>query len=326
MSIDAEHIREAHGADILTVAQRCGAKLRRGTSEFTGPCPAGCARDDGFAVNVRKNIFICRPSGASGDAIAMVQHALGLGFADSIAFIAGDHRSRAAAPAPRQAIVSKPDDSAARILENVQRVVARLQPLRGTLGERYLRETRRIDTGLIADVLDDPHAVGWHPAVLFHEPGHQLHGQRLGCIIAVMTDAISAQPTGAISRTYISAEGRKVGKAKTLGSPAGIVRLSRDEDVLAGLHLAEGLETALAAMSIGLRPCWSTGSAALMAKFPVLGGIECLTLLVDNDQSGAGERAAREAEARWSAAGFEVRLLRSRTVGHDLNDELKVER
>ena len=40
---------------------------------------------------------------------------------------------------------------------------------------------------------------------------------------------------------------------------------------------------------------------------------------VDRDANAAGERAARELEARWLDAGREVRLLRSDDYG-DLND------
>jgi putative DNA primase/helicase len=137
-----------------------------------------------------------------------------------------------------------------------------------------------------------------------------------------MTEPISGRATGSISRTYLTSNLAKVGKAKTLGAPAGIVRLSEDEDVLSGLHLAEGIETALTAMSWGLRPMWATGSTALMSKFPVLSGVECLNLIVDHDQNGAGEKAAREAEAHWTRAGREVRLLRSDAPG-DLNDVLR---
>jgi hypothetical protein len=133
-----------------------------------------------------------------------------------------------------------------------------------------------------------------------------------------MTDPVSAEPTGAISRTYIH-QGRKVAKAKTLGAPAGIVRLSRDEDALEGLHLAEGLESGLYAMAKGFRPMWSTGSTSLMAQFPVLPAIECLTVFADHDENGAGEKAARGAEARWRAAGREVRIFRSIEPG-DIND------
>ena len=75
-------------------------------------------------------------------------------------------------------------------------------------------------------------------------------------------------------------------------------------------------------MSIGLRPMWATGSTAPMAKFPPLAGIECLNLIVDHDPNGAGERAAREAEARWLSVGREVRLLQPDQLG-DLNDVLK---
>jgi putative DNA primase/helicase len=119
--------------------------------------------------------------------------------------------------------------------------------------------------------------------------------------------APTGKPTGGISRTYIH-EGKKVGKAKGLG-PAGIVRLTPDEDVTNGLHLAEGLETALDMMAKGLRPMWSCGSTSIMAKMPVVSGIECLTILADHDENGAGERAALELEQRWREARREVLVV-----------------
>ena len=199
-------------------------------------------------------------------------------------------------------------------------IVGGIAPLRGTPGETCLREVRKIDTGEIADVLERTDAIGWNPSVLFREEGHPLDGKRLGAIIGVMTDPVTAEPTGAISRTYIH-EGRKVGKAKTLGSPAGIIRLSEDEDVLGRLHIAEGLETALAAMSIGLRPMWATGSTAIMAKLPAVSGIKALTIIADHDANGAGERAAAEVASRWREAGKEARVWRPKSIG-DLNDIL----
>jgi putative DNA primase/helicase len=132
-----------------------------------------------------------------------------------------------------------------------------------------------------------------------------------------MTDAATGEPTGGISRTYIH-EGRKVAKAKGLG-PAGIVRLTPDEDVLGGLHLAEGLETALDMMARDLRPMWSCGSTSIMAKMPVVGGIECITILADHHENGAGERAALELEQRWRAAGREVLVVVPAAPG-DFND------
>ena len=134
----------------------------------------------------------------------------------------------------------KRDEECIRAL--IARIVRELAPIRGTPGEAYLRDIRKVDTRAISDVLERTDGIGWHAAVYFNEPGHALHGQRLGCIIAVMTDATTAQPTGGISRTYIH-QGRKIGKAKGLG-PAGVVRLSPDDEVTSGLFIAEGLERA----------------------------------------------------------------------------------
>ena len=89
----------------------------------------------------------------------------------------------------------------------------------------------------------------------------------------------------------------------------GVVRLSRDDETLAGLHLVEGLESGLALMVEGFRPCWSMGSTWVMAEFPVLAGIEALRAFADNDKNGAGLRSARAVEARWLAAGRDARII-----------------
>jgi putative DNA primase/helicase len=215
-------------------------------------------------------------------------------------------------------------ERAAFVIKKIEAIVRELAPLCGTPAQRYLREARGIDVTAIGDVLERRDAVGWHPAVLFKQPGHDLDGRRLGCIIGVMTDAVTAKPTGAITRTYLDANGRKIGKARTLGRPAGIVRLSPDEDVLGGLHLAEGLETGLSAISIGLRPLWATGSTSFLKAFPLLYGIEALSIVADHDVNGAGEEAARKLEFRYRRAGREVRIFRSDQIG-DFNDVLRAD-
>jgi Toprim domain len=218
-----------------------------------------------------------------------------------------------APPAPEPA----PEPPSAFVREQIARVVAGLVPILSSPGEAYLRDVRRIDTGTIADVLERTGAIGWHESVLFRETDHPLDGKRIGAIIAIMADPLTAEPTGGISRTYVH-NGKKVVKAKGLG-PAGIVRLSPDDEVTHGLHISEGLESALAAMSIGFRPMWSTGSTVLMASLPALPGVEALTILADHDESGAGERAAREAGRRWRDAGRQVRLVMPKQPG-DVND------
>jgi hypothetical protein len=57
-----------------------------------------------------------------------------------------------------------------------------------------------------------------------------------------------------------------------------------------------------------------------MASFPVLAGVEALTLLVDHDANRTGQRAAEECAARWAAAGREVELLTPKLSDSDFND------
>jgi hypothetical protein len=158
---------------------------------------------------------------------------------------------------------------------------------------------------------------------------HELHGQWLNAIVAILTDPITGERTGGISRTYLH-EGRKIGKAKLLGGVGrlGIIRLSPDDEVGSGLHLIEGLESAMAAMMMGFIPMWACGSSTTMAKFPVLNGVECLTAVADHDIADAAgkkvsQEAAREVCQRWADAGREAVMKIPKIDGEDANDILQ---
>jgi hypothetical protein len=128
-----------------------------------------------------------------------------------------------------------------------------------------------------------------------------------------MSDPVSAVPCG-VHRTFISRDG--CGKAppgargepaKMMVGAAGVVRLVPDEAVTLGLGMAEGLETALSVMqAFGWRPVWAATSAGAIRTFPVLAGIEALTVFADPD--GAGMTAAETCATRWAAAGREARI------------------
>jgi len=296
--------------DLRTLALALGGEVVG--SQVIAPGPGHSRKDRSLSINLHPSA----PDGFltfshSGDNFAQcrdhVKRALGL------------PAGRSATLPQKPSHASQPVPIDERIKRYIDDLLAGIRPILGTPGEAYLRDARRIDTHSIADVLARTDAIGWNPSVKFNEAGHELHGQRLGCFIARMTEALTAKPTGGISRTYVH-QGRKISKAKGLG-PAGIVRLTPVEEVLGGLFIAEGLETALAAMSIGLRPMWSTGSAAVMTRFPVVAGIESLTILADHDENGAGERAARETARRWRDAGRDVRARKPKTIG-DYNDIL----
>ena len=124
----------------------------------------------------------------------------------------------------------------------------------------------------------------------------------------------------AVSRTFIDDNGCKV-ERRFLGPTGGAaIKLDPDDAVGAGLFIGEGLETCLSARQLGLRPVWALGSAGAVATFPVLSGVECLTILAEDCPRNA--RAVEACGSRWHAQGCEVLINRS-LYGKDLNDALK---
>jgi hypothetical protein len=142
-----------------------------------------------------------------------------------------------------------------------------------------------------------------------------------------MRDVVTDEPK-AVHRTALQSDGR--GKAeisgggspkRMLGPVAGCaVKLIADADVSVGLGLAEGIENALTAISAEWRPVWAAGSKGAIAGFPVLAGIEALTIFTDPEEGGI--EAARQCARRWQPAGREVTLVIP--SGGDWNDLARV--
>jgi putative DNA primase/helicase len=149
-------------------------------------------------------------------------------------------------------------------------------------------------------------------------PSQHSVGGELGSVIG--DDQIGFAATGepqAISRTFIDHRGQKRDR-KFLGPVGGAaIKLGDDDEVTTGLHIGEGVETCLAARMTGLRPTWALGSAGAIAAFPVLSGVEALTIMAEPESPQAAETCA----ARWHEAGREVFIIRS-LMGSDLNDAL----
>jgi hypothetical protein len=106
---------------------------------------------------------------------------------------------------------------------STESIVSELSSILGSPGERYLHEERKIDLWPIGDLVASPHAIGWHPSVLFYQLGHPLHGQRLGCIVGVMTDPITGKPTG-LYRAHTSTDttARSVRQSRWEGAAASL--------------------------------------------------------------------------------------------------------
>jgi hypothetical protein len=179
---------------------------------------------------------------------------------------------------------------------------------RGTIVEVYL-ESR----GLGLPVVIAGEVIRFHPRCPFGD-------ERLPCMVALFRDIISNEPL-AVHRTALTPSGQKVAR-KMLGPVLGAaIKLDSDADVTLGLVLGEGLETGLAARQIGFRPVWALGSVGAVAKFPVLPGIEGLTILREQDDASA--KAVQRCGNRWAAVGREV-IVASPRRGSDVNDSLNL--
>ncbi len=180
---------------------------------------------------------------------------------------------------------------------------------RGTLVERYLNAR-----GLSLPPSED---IRFHPRLL-----HMPTCKERPAMVALMRDIKTNQPTG-IHRTYLSADGLTkahcVPQKMMLGRAAlACVKLAPDDAVTEGLAIAEGIETAIAAHMIGWTSVWAALSANALKHFPILEGIEALTIFADHDAPGLA--SAHTCAARWAAAGREVIIRTPLTRATDLAD------
>lgn len=299
------------GPSIEDEIARRGIHLRGRGRERYGPCPV-CGGTDRFSVSLRKQIWNCRGCKHGGDVIALVQHIDRCDFRTAVRTLGLEETTRPAhqptppEPPPRQLVEDANGKRALAIWSDAK-------PFGGTLAETYL-QSRKLE-------YDDPDGdvLRFHPHCPFGGVTHP-------CMVALFRAIESNEPT-AIHRTALTPDGRKIDR-KALGPIAGAaIKLSAEEDVTIGLHIGEGIETTLAAMSMGFRPAWALGHAGGIAKFPVLPGIETLTIIVDHDHPDsngrqAGHEAARDCGQRWIEAGREVFNVVPHLMGTDMADVL----
>jgi hypothetical protein len=204
-----------------------------------------------------------------------------------------------------------PDLDRARRIDYARHIWREAKDPRGSLAETYLRSRGlTLPDELAGRVLRFHAACPWEkntvPALIaaFHPIGEP--------------DA-DAMPV-AIMRIGLTDDGSKIAK-KMLGPVAGAaIKLDVDEDVTIGLHIAEGLETALAARERqAWRPMWALGSASAFPAFAPLPGIECLTIAADHDYAGLA--AAQRCAERWAAAGKEAFIRWPDGLGRDFADQ-----
>jgi hypothetical protein len=305
MSPLVQAIERAREANILGVAERLGARLKRAGGEWVGPCPR-CGGRDRFAVNASKQIFNCRRCGVGGAVIALAEFASGLPFTKAVALVNGETtgfadptNGRKAGSIPVASVKANRDGTAPALNR-----WAETSHSPGTLVEVYLA-LRNIFRPL-------PASLRFHPS-LKHPSG-----SRWPAMVALVTDGATGKPV-AIHRTYLAHDGR--GKApvepqKMMLGPTrgGAVRLADPGETLA---IGEGLESCLSAMQATGIPTWAALSTSGMHALDLPPAVRDVILLADGDD--AGERAAQAAARRWKAEGRCVRIARP-PRGMDFND------
>jgi CHC2 zinc finger/Toprim domain len=287
---------------------RRGIKLRGRGPERCGPCPV-CGGRDRFSINVKKQLFNCRGCGRGGDVLDLIQHLDGVDFVTARRIAGCDEARPVIKPRPKPKIPE--EDNGARAL-----AIWRETDVLGPLALSYF-ERRKLGALLPLD-----HVIRFHPACPFNGGGN-----RCPCVVALYRNIVTNAPQ-AIHRTALGDGGIKLG-CLTYGPTGGAaIKLSDDTDVEQGLTIGEGIETTMAGMLLGFRPAWATGCAGSVANFPVLAGVEALTILVDNDKpdhSGrqAGQAAATACWRNWVAAGREVIGVTTTEPDSDIADVLE---
>jgi DNA polymerase I-like protein with 3'-5' exonuclease and polymerase domains len=186
-------------------------------------------------------------------------------------------------------------------------------PIRGTLAERYLIETRKLDLTVLPDI----------DAVLRFHPRCPFNGNKHPCVIALFRDIETNEVTG-IHRIALTANTEKIGRMM-LGSwptPRAIKLRAGDHQLVIG----EGIETVIAgAMHLAHKSSalWAMGSAGAIGKLPLVSGFAALTILVDREASDIGLDNARTCAQRWHRANRKVVLAIPHQAEADFNDLIK---
>jgi phage/plasmid primase-like uncharacterized protein len=323
-------IDRARAVSIEQVLVERGIVLKGHHGRLAGPCPL-CGGVDRFAINLNKGegVFHCRGCGAKGGgAISLVMFLDSCGFLSAVESLAGpppgavDHeedrdareqRARERCEQIERQRREREADEAAKLRETIaycDHLWAQTVPLPSEAVAYFQRR------GIALDGVPDMGGLCWHPAFPLW-----IGGPKRPSIVARFTDAITGAPGGIWHRPTTGEKPRTLGRMK-----GHVIRLWRDDAVSIGLCIAEGVETALAAATriehrgTILRPMWACGCRTNIASFPILPGVEHLTIVSDNDASGHGQRDARACARRWAGAGREAEVLLPNITGEDFND------
>jgi hypothetical protein len=254
-----------------------------------------------------------------GDALDLIERELSLDRNAALAWLPDNWFGGSVAPVDHAARERRQRADAAdqaRVTRFKVKVAAEIwsaaEPFSNSPAHTYLEQVRLKGRAL-------PDAVRRCGALRWNGDERSVPGS-IGAMIALMTDPVTGESRG-IHRTWLNADFDRI-ERKMLGN-WGCVRLWRDDEVTMGLALGEGIESTIAgALVTGRMPAWAALDAGGIATFPVLSGIESISIFVDNDGSGTGQKSSDRCAARWHEAGRSADLFTPRATDTDFNNVL----
>jgi hypothetical protein len=201
----------------------------------------------------------------------------------------------------------------------MMRLWTEARPLIGSPAERYLRDTRGIDTSRLPATIHE--ALRFHPRCPFGA------NNRVPCLIALMRDPLSDAPVG-VHRTALTrdANGRIDRSDRRMFGKAGVVKVWPADTRLV---IGEGLETVLSFATRmtyrgqWLTPAWATLSSYMLSTLPIIPGVEELIIVGDNDLNNEGQNAVCSTLTRWRDLHLKAIPLIPKAKGADANDVLR---
>jgi hypothetical protein len=189
------------------------------------------------------------------------------------------------------------DEELARI-DNARRLWDQTQNPRGTLVERYLRETRKLH---LPDELTN-NVLRFHPACPWRneDNGKTDHVPALIAPFRSIDDDVIT----AVHRIALNRDGSKRGRRMLGVVHRAAIKLDARADTLA---IGEGVETCMAARELGYAPVWALCSVGAISFFPLITGTKQLIIL--GERGEASRQAIEMCGRRWRKAGHKVRVI-----------------
>lgn len=270
-----------------------------------------------MTVDTERGLWHCHGCGVGGDVLELHRRRLGLSFVDAArdlgALVDGETPAATRRRPARATIADRmtEDPEASRKRAQAADLWRQAQPIEpDTPAGQYLAgrscvlPPRDADLRWLADL--------------------RLFGFAGPAMVGRISDVLDARRGLGLHLTWLergSGRWRRTERRYLGQKSGGCVRLWPDEAVTLGLAVAEGIESALTAAHL-FRPAWSMLDAGNLAAFPVLAGVEALSIFADRDASGAGQAAALEVAERWLAADRDVVVLMPADAGRDIADEV----